>query len=300
MHVWEEVLEKGVVLPTDGQCGLKRVTVTLTALTDNPHCMQALVPAAGRGSRLAPLTDDRPKGLVEIAGRPLLTYVFDTAIDAGAASIVAVIGYEGDQIRDKFGEMYRGTPLTYVTQGDRLGLGHAVLQARSVIDTVYCSESSVDRPETSIGPVDDYNRHYDGPILLLNGDNVFANGVGPAIDRFAAEDVDAVLGVEQVPESVARTTGVIEILDGRVVDIVEKPEDPPSRVVTTGCYVLPPEIVHACALLRPTAEGEYRLSEAVGLLAHAGYTIETVSLGPRVNVNRPADVDRAESMLDDA
>lgn len=235
--------------------------------------MQALVPAAGRGSRLAPLTDDRPKGLVEIAGRPLLTYVFDAAIDAGAESIVVVIGYKGEQIKDTFGETYRGVPLTYVSQDDRLGLAHAVLQARPVIE---------------------------GPILLLNGDNVFVDGVKPAIDRFAAADVDAVLGVEEVSESVARTTGVLETVDGTVVDIVEKPDDPPSRLVTTGCYVLPPEIVHACALLRPTAEGEYQLSEAVGLLAHAGYTIETVSLGPRVNVNRPADLDRAEAILGDA
>jgi CTP:molybdopterin cytidylyltransferase MocA len=56
--------------------------------------MQAVIPAAGHGSRLGELTAERPKGLVDIAGRPLLAHVFDRACDAGADALVAVIGYE--------------------------------------------------------------------------------------------------------------------------------------------------------------------------------------------------------------
>jgi dTDP-glucose pyrophosphorylase len=82
-----------------------------------------------------------------------------------------------------------------------------------------------------------------------------------------------------------------------VTGIVEKPAEPSSTLVTTGCCVLPADIFHACALCRPSAEGEYQLSEAVGLLLRAGYEVETVRLGERVNVNTPADVERASGLV---
>ncbi len=232
--------------------------------------MQTLVPAAGRGSRLGSLTDDRPKGLVDVAGRPLLAHVFDAAVDAGATELVVVVGYEAGQIIDRFGDAYEGVPITYAHQRERLGLAHAVLQAEP---------------------------HIDGPFLLLNGDNVFGDGVAPAVA--ALDDTDAVLAVESVSPDEASTTGVIETDDGgAVLDIVEKPDRPRSTLVTTGCYVLPEEVFHACALVSPSAEGEYQLSEAVGLLVRAGYDVETVRLGERVNVNTPEDVARAAALVD--
>jgi glucose-1-phosphate thymidylyltransferase len=82
-----------------------------------------------------------------------------------------------------------------------------------------------------------------------------------------------------------------------VTGIVEKPDDPPSSLVTTGCYVLPEDIFHACALLQLSAEGEYQLSEAVGLLVRAGYEVATVRVGERVNVNTSEDMERASELV---
>ena len=231
--------------------------------------MDAVIPAAGQGSRLGELTDDRPKGLVDVAGRPLLAHAFETAVEAGAGGLVVIVGYEAAQIVDRFGDDFEGVPITYVHQREQLGLGHAVLQAEP---------------------------HVDGTFLLVNGDNVFAGSVEPAIEAVA--EADAALAVEEVPPEIAATTGVIETNEaGRVTGIVEKPAEPSSTLVTTGCYVLPKEVFHACALLRPSAEGEYQLSEAVGLLVRAGYEIETVRLGERVNVNTPEDVERASELV---
>ncbi|SDF03983.1 glucose-1-phosphate thymidylyltransferase [Halorubrum xinjiangense] len=231
--------------------------------------MDAVIPAAGRGSRLGELTADRPKGLVDVAGRPLLAHAFETAVEAGADKLVVIVGYEAAQIVDRFGDAFAGVPITYVHQRERLGLGHAVLQAEP---------------------------HVDGIFLLLNGDNVFAESVAPAVE--AAGEADAALAVEEVSPEVATTTGVIETDErGRVTGLVEKPAEPSSTLVTTGCYVLPEDIFHACALLRPSAEGEYQLSEAVGLLVRAGYEVATVRLGERVNVNMPEDVERAGELV---
>ncbi|WP_245779339.1 sugar phosphate nucleotidyltransferase [Halorubrum sodomense] len=170
---------------------------------------------------------------------------------------------------DRFGDAFEGVPITYAHQRERLGLGHAVLQAEP---------------------------HVDGTFLLVNGDNVFAGSVAPAVEAVA--EADAVLAVEEVSPEVAATTGVIETDEvGRVTGIVEKPAEPPSTLVTTGCYVLPEDVFHACALLRPSAEGEYQLSEAVGLLVRAGYEVETVRVGERVNVNIPDDIERASGLV---
>ena len=72
-----------------------------------------------------------------------------------------------------------------------------------------------------------------------------------------------------------------------------------STLVTTGCFVLPEDTFEACKLVQPSAEGEYQLSEAVSLLARAGYAIATVSVGERVNVNTPGDIERAEALVQD-
>ena len=232
--------------------------------------MQAVIPAAGRGSRLGALTADRPKGLVTVGDRPLLAAVFDRAIEAGAAELVVIIGYEGAQIVAHFGDSYQEAPITYVHQRERRGLGHAVLQAKS---------------------------HVMGPFIVVNGDNVFSESLRPVVEPLTRDDVDGVIGVETVSRETARQTGVVDQEGGVVARIVEKPADPPSTLVTTGCYVLPEDAFEACALLQPSAEGEYQLSEAVSLLARAGYTIETVPVGERVNVNRPSDIERAAALL---
>jgi glucose-1-phosphate thymidylyltransferase len=79
--------------------------------------------------------------------------------------------------------------------------------------------------------------------------------------------------------------------------IVEKPADPSSALVTTECYVLPEDVFHTCALLRPSAEGEYQLSEAVGLLVRAGYEVATIRVGGCVNINMPDDMEQAAALV---
>jgi glucose-1-phosphate thymidylyltransferase len=204
-----------------------------------------------------------------VAGRPLLAHIFETAVEAGADELIVIVGYEAGWIVDRFGDAFAGVPITYVHQRERLGLGHAVVQAEP---------------------------HVDGTFLLVNGDNIFAESVAPAVT--AVEEADAALAVEEVSMELAATTGVIKTGEqGRVTGIVEKPAEPSSTLVTTGCYVLPEDVFHACALLRPSAEGEFQLSEAVGLLVRAGYEVTTVRVGERVNVNTSEDIERASELV---
>lgn len=232
--------------------------------------MDAVVPAAGRGTRLGSLTDEAPKGLVDVAGRPLLSYVLETLVDASVDELIVVVGYEGERIVDHYGDSYGGVPITYVWQREQLGLGHAVLQAAP---------------------------HVDGPFVVLNGDNVFGGGIEPAIRRATTTDVDAVLLVEDVSREEAAETGVVEVENGRITGLREKPDEPSSTLVTTGC-VLPESVFHACRLLRPSPRGEYELSEAVHLLVESRHVVEFVrSEDWRVNINERSDIADAAELL---
>ena len=232
--------------------------------------MRGLVPAAGRGTRLRPLTDDRPKALVEVGGRPLLEHVLETLVPH-VEGFVVVVGYRGEQIRDAFGDAYDGRPIDYVEQPEPRGLADAVRRAEPLLE---------------------------GSFLQLNGDNVLRGNVGEVLDRHRERGADATLLVEAVSESRARRGGVVELADGAVTDLVEKPNDPPSRLATTGCFALSPRVFEGCRAIDPSPRGEYELTDAVRWLLEHGGTVETVRLdGWRVNVNTPEDVDRAAGRL---
>ncbi|WP_440992316.1 sugar phosphate nucleotidyltransferase [Haloarchaeobius baliensis] len=232
--------------------------------------MQGVVPAAGEGTRLRPLTADRPKALVEVAGEPILTHCFRTLLAAGVTELVVVVGYEGEQILAHYGDVFEGVPVTYVRQDEQLGLGHAVLQAEA---------------------------HVDGDFIVLNGDNVFVDGIGELVAAGSPHD-GAVL-VEPVSRGEAKTTGVVETTaDGLLTALVEKADDPPSTLALGGCMLLPEAVFDALASIPPSDRGEYELTDAVDRLVDDGCDILTVPFdGDRVNVNSQADIERAERLL---
>lgn len=235
--------------------------------------MYGVIPAAGEGTRLRPLTADKPKGLVDIAGNPLLSHVFQTAIYTGVERLIVVIGYKGDKIVEYYGDSFEGTPITYVHQSEQRGLGHAVLQTKS---------------------------HIHNDFIVFNGDNVFGQNPGYVLDESENPDVSGVLVVEEVSRDEAQTTGVVETRNGTVKRLAEKPSDPVSTVVTTGFYVLPLEIFHALDLINPSDRGEYELTDAVNLMVKAGHRFEVVPLeGRRVNVNSLTDIEQAEQILEE-
>ncbi|WP_123621958.1 UTP--glucose-1-phosphate uridylyltransferase AglF [Halorubrum sp. CSM-61] len=236
--------------------------------------MQAVVLAAGKGTRLRPLTDDKPKVLVEVNGTPLLEDVFDNLIDAGATELVVVVGYKAEQIIDRYGDEYEGAPITYAHQREQLGLAHAILQAEP---------------------------HVDGDFMLMLGDNVFRGNLGDVASRQREDRADAAFLVEEVPYDEASRYGVLDTNEyGEVVEVVEKPDDPPSNLVMTGFYTFTPAIFHACHLVQPSDRGEYELPDAIDLLIQSGRTIDAVQLdGWRIDVGYPEDRDRAEERLDE-
>ncbi|MDS0222821.1 sugar nucleotidyltransferase [Haloarcula sp. S1AR25-5A] len=234
--------------------------------------MKAVVLAAGKGTRLRPLTDELPKALVTIDGKPLLTHCLDELVSLDASEFVIVVGYRKEQIIDYYGDSYNGVPITYVHQEDPAGLADALLQAEPEIE-------------------DDF--------MVMLGDNVFRGNLDTVVQRQQEQRVDSAFLVETVPEDEASRYGVCVTNNyGEIIDVVEKPDDPPSNLVMTGFYTFSPAIFKACRLVQPSDRGEYELSDAIDLLMESGRTIDAVGLdGWRIDVGYPEDRDTAEQRL---
>ena len=234
--------------------------------------MQAVVLAAGEGTRLRPLTDDKPKAMVEVAGKPLLSHCFDELAALGADEFVVVVGYLQERITEHYGDEYGDIPIRYAHQREQSGLAHALLTVEEYID-------------------DDF--------MLMLGDNIFDANLGDVVNRQREERADAAFLVEQVPIEEASRYGVLDTNEyGEIVEVVEKPDDPPSNLVMTGFYTFTPAIFHACHLVQPSDRGEYELPDAIDLLIQSGRTIDALRMdGWRVDVGYPEDRDRAEELL---
>jgi len=234
--------------------------------------MKAVILAAGKGTRLRPLTDDKPKVLVEVDDKPLIEYAFDSLIDIGVSEFVVVVGYKKEQIMERYDDAYEGIPITYAHQREQLGLAHALLTAEPYVD-------------------DDF--------MLMLGDNVFEANLGDVVNRQAEERADAAFLVEEVPWEEASRYGVCDTNEyGEITRVVEKPEDPPSNLVMTGFYTFTPAIFHACHLVQPSDRGEYELPDAIDLLIQSGRTIDAIRMdGWRIDVGFPEDREEAERRL---
>jgi glucose-1-phosphate thymidylyltransferase len=234
--------------------------------------MKAVVLAAGEGTRLRPLTEDKPKGMVEVDGKPILTHCFEQLAELGADELVVVVGYLKERIIEYYGDEFEGIPITYAHQREQKGLAHALLKVEEYID-------------------DDF--------MLILGDNIFQANLADVVRRQREARADAAFLVEEVEWEEASRYGVCDTNKyGEITDVVEKPDDPPSNLVMTGFYTFTPAIFHACHLVQPSNRGEYEISEAIDLLIQSGRTIDAIGLdGWRIDVGYPEDRDEAEGRL---
>ena len=237
--------------------------------------MKAVVLAAGEGTRLRPLTEDKPKGMVEVDGKPILTHCFEQLVELGADELLVVVGYMKESIISHYGDEFQDTPITYAHQREQKGLAHALLRVEE---------------------------HIDDDFMLMLGDNVFQANLEDVVNRQFESRADAAFLVEEVPQEEASRYGVCDTNKyGEIVEVVEKPDDPPSNLVMTGFYTFTPAILHACHLVQPSGRGEYEISEAIDLLIQSGRTIDAIRMdGWRIDVGYPEDREEAENRLRDA
>jgi len=237
--------------------------------------MKAVVIAAGEGTRLRPLTEDKPKGMVEVAGQPILTHCFERLVELGADELIVVVGYKKEKIVSHYDDEFRGVPITYTHQREPKGIAHALLTAEE---------------------------HIDDDFMLMLGDNIFDANLQDVVNRQQESRADAAFLVEEVPWEEADRYGVCDTNKyGEILEVVEKPDDPPSNLVMTGFYTFTPAIFHAAHLVQPSDRGEFEITDAIDLLIHSGRTIDAIRMdGWRVDVGYPEDREEAERRIQGA
>jgi glucose-1-phosphate thymidylyltransferase len=200
-----------------------------------------VVLAAGEGTRLRPLTHNRPKPMLPAATRPLIEYVCDALIDAGIGRLVLVVGYRRDRVQDHFGSSYRDVPIEYVVQDKQLGSGHALLEARDAVD---------------------------GPLVAVNGDRAIRpEMIQRVVDGFRS-DCHATLGV--IEHGNPGRYGTVTLDGDRVTDLVEKPGDEgTSGLINAGIYAFPSTVFDELDATERT-DGELPITDTVGRLVEEG------------------------------
>ena len=227
--------------------------------------LKAIIPVAGAGTKLRPLTYTQPKALIPMAGRTILSVIIDQLLEAGVTDFVFVIGYLGEKIQRYLAKTYPDLKYTLVTQSDRLGTGHAIWLTRNAVS---------DEDE----------------LLIVLGDTICDYSLTDLLKSPAS-----MIGVRKVDDP--RSFGVAELDDkDRVIKVVEKPIIPKSNMAMVGIYYIKQTNILFAALNsqlsnRKEEEGEYHLTHALQQMIESGISFNAF------RVNNWFDCGKKETLL---
>ncbi|MDP3784642.1 MAG: nucleotidyltransferase family protein [bacterium] len=194
--------------------------------------MKAVIPCAGEGVRMRPLTLTTPKQLLEIGGKPILVHIFENLPDE-IDEVVLVVNYFKEQIHDYFGEEFLGKKIRYVEQKNKSGTAGALWLCRELLG----------------------NERF----LMLYGDDILDK---ESIDKCLRHKLSILVKEVEDP----RRFGVVVADEkGRVLELVEKPEIPPSNFASTGVKVLDSRIFDYPA--HQHSNGEFYITDSLARLA---------------------------------
>ena len=198
--------------------------------------MKGVVLAGGLGTRWHPITKVVNKHLLDVFDEPMIFFPIRKLVEAGVTEIVVVTGAEIDQFRTLLGDgSSLGAKISYAQQEGELGIAHALLQA-----------------EPDVGQDD---------MVVILGDNIFQEDLSVFIKAFSDQGRGARLLLKNVAIEDARRFGVATFDGSKIVKIVEKPEDPPSDLVITGCYMYDSRVFDIIRSLDPSARGELEITD---------------------------------------
>ncbi|WP_424017683.1 glucose-1-phosphate thymidylyltransferase [Halorientalis pallida] len=234
--------------------------------------MKGLILAGGTGSRLRPITHTTQKQLVPVANKPVIQYAIESLRAAGITEIGVVVGGQfPEKVKDFIGDGSKfNVDLTYILQGEPLGLAHAVGCARPFVDG--------------------------DPFVVYFGDTIIDDEIiARIVESFTNNDCAAHLALKRV-ENPSRY-GIADIVDDRVRSILEKPDDPPTDLAYVGAVAVKHTIFDTIDDLDPSWRGELELTHALDSVVETGSATWDIVDGTWIDVGTPADVIEANRVL---
>lgn len=227
--------------------------------------MQAILPLAGKGTRLRPLTHTRPKPLLRVGNRTVLDRVLDQLAEAGVDEIIGITGHLADSIEEHLATEHPDLRFTAVEQVRQLGTADAIRLAEPFVD---------------------------GPVLIVFVDTLFDADLGLIAAR---PEVDGIIWAKEV-EDYQRFGVIVHDDEGYMERIVEKPDEPISRLANIGVYYIRDHehmfegIGHV--MEQPPKLGEYFLTDAFQYMIDGGAKILTAEVQEWWDCGKP------ETLLD--
>ncbi|MBX3042940.1 MAG: NTP transferase domain-containing protein [Candidatus Kapabacteria bacterium] len=210
--------------------------------------MRAVIPVAGVGTRLRPHTYSLPKVLLNVAGKPILGHILDALLEQSINKATIITGYMGKLVEEYVKERYSAMEFEFVVQEQRLGLGHAIwIGSKS-----YGNE----------------------PLMIILGDTIFDVDLGLAFKSGVNS-----IGVKAV-EDPRRFGVVVKGSDNKITKLIEKPEEPISKLAIVGLYNIQDTELLTNSLnelmdKNIRTRGEYQLTDALQLMIDKGADFTT-------------------------
>lgn len=198
--------------------------------------MKGVVLAGGLGTRFLPVTKVVNKHLLDVFDEPMIFFPVRTLARAGITDIILVTGDEISQFKRLLGNgADLGVRIAYAFQEGERGIADALGRAEALAQGE--------------------------EIVVILGDNVFQEDITRYVERFREQGKGAKILLKRVGPDDARRFGVAEVADGRILGIEEKPAEPRSDLVVTGCYMYDGRVFDLIRLLKPSARGELEVTD---------------------------------------
>jgi len=231
--------------------------------------MKAVILAAGIGTRMGPLTENRPKAMLPIVNKPLLEHIILELKIAGIKDLFIVVGYCKEKIIEYFGNGSNlGVNIEYIEQKKQNGTAGAIAIARDYINERF---------------------------LVINGDTLID---GKDIERLCNTPGDAVLTAKKVDSP--EYYGVLYVKGEKIEKIIEKPKESTSNLANVGVYIFDPYIFDVIDYTGLSKRGEYEITDSIQSMIDSGKELRYIIIERWQDIGFPWHMLEAnEAMLKD-
>ena len=235
--------------------------------------MRGIILAGGTGSRLFPLTKVTNKHLLPVGKYPMVFHAVFKLKKAGLTDILIITGKEhmGDVVNLLGSGHEWGVSFTYKVQDEAGGIAQALGLAEQFVG--------------------------DEQMVVILGDNVFADDITPYVDNFRNQQTGAKILIQQVPDPTR--FGVPELREDRIISIEEKPKQPKSNYAVTGIYMFDHHVFEIIKTLKPSARGELEITDVNNAYIKRGELTFDILQGWWTDAGTHASLARANELAKD-